>query len=196
MKGIRTMGMFGSRRGAADKLSIPLMVLAFVAVGGFLYWLNITAQPTEVAIAEESTGATESGASVVLPMNEFLAGPGAYDGQVVEITGARVASPLGTQAFWIGPDDSPFLVRLGPQLLADSVGIPQVRTVNLVGTVRMMTDSILAVWDSAGAFPNEGDRMVAEFAIGSPFLEATAINTPGSGTSGEGTAAEASGGDL
>ena len=59
------MVSFGSRRGFADRLSLPLMVVAFLAVGGFLYWLNITAQPTEVAVAEEP-GETASGASAIL----------------------------------------------------------------------------------------------------------------------------------
>ncbi len=39
----------------------------------------------------------------------------------------------------------------------------------------MMTDSAHAAWDTQGAFPNDGDKIVAEFAIGSPFLEVTAI---------------------
>ena len=37
----------------------------------------------------------------------------------------------------------------------------------------MMTDSAHAAWDAQGAFPNDGDKIVAEFAIGSPFLEVT-----------------------
>jgi len=45
------MATLGSRRGFADKLSLPLMVLSFVILGGFLYWLNITAEPTEVVTA-------------------------------------------------------------------------------------------------------------------------------------------------
>ena len=36
-----------------------------------------------------------------------------------------------------------------------------------------MTDSAHAAWDAQGAFPNDGDKIVAEFAIGSPFLEVT-----------------------
>ncbi len=42
------MANFGSRRGFADKLSLPLMILAFLVVIGFLYWLNVTAEPTQV----------------------------------------------------------------------------------------------------------------------------------------------------
>ena len=40
------MATLGSRRGFADKLSLPLMIVSFLILGGFLYWLSVTAQPT------------------------------------------------------------------------------------------------------------------------------------------------------
>ncbi len=89
------MATFGSRRGFADRLSLPLMVVAFLAVGGFLYWLNVTAQPTEVAVAEEA-GETESGASAILNVSDFLQGPDQWIGQVVELTDAQATSTLGS----------------------------------------------------------------------------------------------------
>ena len=180
------MGTFGSRRGAADKLSLPLMVLAFVVVGGFLYWLNITAQPTEVAI-EEGPVETESGASISLLLVDFLADPAVHDGQIVEVTGARVASRLGAQAFWVGTDASPFLVKMAPELVEAGTEVMLESIVTLVGPVSELTMETLAVWDSLGAFPNEGDKIVAEFAVGSHFLEATAIVLPAAaGSEGEG----------
>ena len=110
------MATLGSRRGFADKLSLPLMILAFLVLGGFLYWLNITAQPTEVAIVEETDEGGPS-ASAILSMDDFLANPEGQVDAVVEVTGARVASRLGTQAFWIGADDAPYLVKMGPAVV-------------------------------------------------------------------------------
>jgi hypothetical protein len=178
------MANLGSRRGFADKLSLPLMILAFLVVIGFLYWLNVTAEPTEVVIVEEE-GRRTSNASAILDVADFLEDPGQYEGRVVEVTGARVASRLGPQAFWIGPDDSPFLVKMDPTLLEEGADVQLEQRVNLVGTVWTMTDSVHAAWDAAGAFPSDGDRVVAEFAIGSPFLEVSTVEGPaGAGADG------------
>ncbi|MBT8397986.1 MAG: hypothetical protein HKO65_15295 [Gemmatimonadetes bacterium] len=177
------MANFGSRRGFADKLTLPLMILAFLAVVGFLFWLNVTAEPTQIVIEEAAERSTT--ASAILAVSDFLADAGQYEGQVVEVTDARVASRLGTQAFWIGPDDRPFLVKMDPDLVAAGTEVLIEQTVTLVGSVWNMTDSTHAAWDGQGAFPNEGDKIVAEFAIGSPFLEVTEIVTP-----------EAAGGDA
>lgn len=168
------MAIFGSRRGAADKLALPLMIFAFLAVGGFLYWLNVTAQPTEVAVVEEAP-TRESGASAILSAEDFLADPAQYDGRIVEVNGARVASRLGTQAFWLEDPRSPFLVKMSPDLVEAGTEVLTEQSVVLVGTVHILTDSTLLVWDSLGAFTNPGDRTVAEFAIDSPFLEATLV---------------------
>lgn len=170
------MANLGSRRGFADKLSLPLMILAFLVVVGFLYWLNVTAEPTQVVIVEEED-ARGSGASAILDVADFLSNPGQYEGRIVEVLGARVASRLGPQAFWIGPDDAPFLVKMGTDLVSAGTEILTGQRMNLVGTVWVMSDSTHAAWDEIGAFPNEGDRIVAEFAIGSPFLEVSVIDT-------------------
>ncbi len=146
------MANFGSRKGFAEKLSLPLMILAFLAVIGFLYWLNVTAEPTVVTIVEEE-GPRSSGASAILDVADFLSGPGQYEGRIVEVTNARISSRLGTQAFWIGPDDRPFLVKMGPELVAAGTDIRIEQRVNLTGTVWMMTDSAHAAWDAQGAFP-------------------------------------------
>lgn len=187
------MASFGSRRGFADRLSLPLMVVAFLAVGGFLYWLNITAQPTEVAVAEEP-GEMVSGASAILSTSDFLAGPEQWIGQIVEVTDARATSTLGSQAFWIGPDASPFLVKMAPALISDSTTVPVGQPMSVVGTVQTMTDSVLSAWDSLGAFANEGDRIVAEYFVGSPFMEATAIRPNPTGGSSGSSEGESSGG--
>ncbi len=180
------MANFGSRRGFADKLSLPLMILAFLVVIGFLYWLNVTAEPTQIVIEEEGD-VRSSSASAILNVEDFLADAVQYDGQVVEVTDARVASRLGPQAFWIGPDDRPFLVKMAPELVEAATEVLIEERLTLVGLVSVMSDSTHAAWDGQGAFPNEGDRIVAEFAIGSPFIEVSEIvRQPTGGDSGAG----------
>lgn len=179
------MATLGSRRGFADKLSLPLMIVSFIIVGGFLYWLSITAQPTEVEIVEQPTD-EGSGASAILSVTDFLANPEGQIDAVVEVTRARVASRLGTQAFWIGPDDQPYLVKMGPQVLEAGTEVLVESVVNLVGTVFLMSDSVLTSWDSLGVFTNPGDRIVAEFATS--FLEARSIESvAGGGGAGGGS---------
>jgi len=173
----------GSRRGFADKLALPLMILSFLVVVGFLYWLNVTAEPTQVAIVEEEED-RPSGASAILNVDDFLADAVQYEGRLVEVTGARVASKLGPQAFWIGPDDTPFLVKMDSALVAEGQSVLAEQRVDLTGTVFTMSDSVHAAWDAQGAFPTDGDRLVAEFAIGSPFLEVVAVERSGGAQGG------------
>ncbi len=178
------MATLGSRRGFADKLSLPLMIVSFLILGGFLYWLSVTAEPTEVAIAEETTD-EGPGASAILALDDFLANPEGQLDAVVEITGARVASRLGTQAFWIGPDDRPYLVKMGPEVIEAGTDVLVESIVNITGTVFMMSDSVLTAWDGQGVFSNEGDRIVAEFATS--FLEAALVEPMGGGGGANGS---------
>lgn len=172
------MATLGSRKGSAEQFTLPLMILAFVLAGGFLYWLNSVAEPTQVAIEEE--GPDEgSGASSILAMEDFLANPEGQIDHVVEVNGARIASRLGPQAFWIGPDAAPYLVKMSPALVASGTEVLVESVVTLVGTVFMMSDSVLSSWDELGVFASEGDRIVAEFATS--FLEARSVEAQGGG---------------
>jgi hypothetical protein len=180
------MGTFGSRGGFSDKFSLPLMVLAFLVVGGFLYWLSITAQPTEVEVVEEVED-TGSGASAILDIVDFLGAPGDYEGQVIEVTRAQIVNRLGEQAFWIGTADAPFLVKMSPALLETQPAVIVEQVVTLVGQVHILTDSVLTSWDALGAFPTDTDRFLAEFSLGSPFIEVESVEamTPGGAGAGQ-----------
>ena len=177
------MSTSGAKRGFADRLALPLMIVAFLIVGGFLYWLNVTAEPTEVAIVEEA-GDEGSGASAILDSQDFLASPETHEGQTIEVTGARVASRLGTQAFWIGPDDRPYLVKMAPAVVEAGGSVMVEQLVILRGTVHSMSDSVLNAWDGLGVFGSPGDRIVAEFATS--FLEVEEITGQAGGGGGQG----------
>jgi hypothetical protein len=178
------MATFGSRSGFSEKLSLPLMVLAFLFVGGFLYWLSITAEPTEVVIVEEETR-TGSGASAILDVVDFLGDPGQYAGQVVEVNGGKVVSRLGSQAFWIEGPNAPFLIKMDSALVEAGTTVLIEQGVTVVGTVHTLVDSMVVAWEAAGAI-TAMDRPVVEFSLGSPFLEASTveIRPPGGGSGG------------
>lgn len=178
------MATFGSRRGFSDKLSLPLMVLAFLAVGGFLYWLSVKAVPTEVVIVEDDAD-RDSGASAILDVFDFLADPGQYAGRVVEVNGAKVVSRLGTQAFWIEGPTSPFLVKMAPALVEAGTTILVEQEVTVVGTVHTLTDSMVVAWEAVGAITSM-DRPVVEFSLGSPFLEVETVRARSPGGAGSG----------
>jgi hypothetical protein len=153
------------------------MILAFVALGGFLYWLNVTAEPTEVVIVEEGEG--DEGASGGVGIEDFLENPESYGSDTVLVAGARVASRLGTQAFWIGPDDRPYLVKMAPALVEGGGSVLVEQILDLRGMVHTMSDSVLNAWDGLGVFSNPGDRIVAEFATS--FLEVVEVTAQAAG---------------
>ena len=159
-----------SRAGAA-KLGVPLMILCFLTVGGFLYWLSRSAEPTEVAEVVEETGAALAN---VVALSEFSTGTAAYVGQEVTLEGIEVVSLLGTQALWMNLENgTPYLLHLTEMALADSVAVAQGDVVTVSGAVMEMSDSILDAWAAAGAFSQETDRIQAEFAV--DFLEVTLV---------------------
>ncbi len=160
-----------SRAGAA-KLGVPLMILCFLTVGGFLFWLSRTAEPTQVAQPVEEAG--EALANVV-SLADFSTGTADYIGQEVTLEDIEVVQVLGTQALWTNlVGGTPYLLHLTETALADSVTIAQGDRVTVAGSVMAMSDSILNAWEAAGAFPQATDRIQAEFA--EDFLEVTAVS--------------------
>jgi hypothetical protein len=94
--------MFGSRKGAASGVATLMMLVAFALMGGLMYWLNVTAQPSSVAIAE---GADEdAGGSITegraIAFEDFSAGPAGFLDQEVQIRGIPIVSVLGNHQFW------------------------------------------------------------------------------------------------
>ena len=166
------MPRFNSRTGAAN-LGTPLMILTFAVIGGFVYWLSVTAEPTQVAIVEDtSSDVSES----VVSMVTFSADTKAYVDQEIELRGIPVTSALGPHSFWTSladANDTPFLIHLGGTLISDSTTFTPGAAVDIIGTVTAMSDSILNAWEAEGAFPGPADRIQAEFA--EDFIEATSI---------------------
>lgn len=172
-----------SRRGATN-LGTPLMIVAFVVIGGFMYWLSeqAAAERAQRAIEEEPVEDTTPSVRVVAPGDiQMDASP--FMGEEIRINATNVASLLGQQGFWLEtPSGSPFLISKGPEVMASGVTITPGTPVTVVGTVHEMNDSTLTAWTEAGTIA-EGDRIVAEFAT--HFIEATNVVTPeGSGQPG------------
>lgn len=183
------MGVKASRRGAAD-LGVPLMIVAFLAIAGFLYWLNLQAKAElaqKAAIAEE-IAAEEALAELrgeVVPGEALQSNADLYVGKVITVSGLSIASMLGTQGFWLElPNGNPFLVSMSEAVKAEGLALNSGAAVNVSGMMYAMNDSTLNAWSTAGSV-GEGDRLAAEFAT--HFLEAGQVQVAArTGTGGEG----------
>lgn len=162
-----------SRTGAVNP-GVPLMILSFLVVAAFLYWLRVTAEPTEAP-----TDDADADAAIVnqVPLAEFFANDSAYLNQEITLVDAPVTSMLGPHSFWTALGDAfgnPYLVHLSEAVRADSVAVTVGVPLTVTGTVRTMSDSVLADWEAAGAFPQgDSDRFQAEFA--QRFLEVASV---------------------
>jgi len=168
------MVSFGSRRGVAGGLALPLMVFAFVLVGGFLAWLNQRARSEELAVVEDFAGEGDLAAARLVATDVFGADPLAYPDALIQVNRLLVQSLVGAQAFFVEVpgQPSPYLVKLGPEVVADSVAVPNGATVSVIGYVHQMTDSVADDWVANGGL-SEGNRVLAIFA--ESFLEAADI---------------------
>lgn len=168
-------------------LNFPLMIVAFLAIGGFLYWLSITSEPTEFTVAEESLD-DQLGPALDLTLEQFGENADGYVGSRIRITNVEVRNLVGADAFWFAfpqEDVNDYLVRVDRgRVDADLQILPNDR-LTVSGTVRAMTDSVIDVWDQWGVFGDDAQRpavMVLE-----SFLEADSIgiHAGGGGDAGD-----------
>lgn len=184
------MGDKASRRGAAN-LGMPLMIVAFLAMIGFMYWLNLQAQEQEAekaaAVAEkqaaDSVDNDDMGA-ITIPASDIQMDASPFEGQMVRVQDVPVTSELGKQGFWLEmPNKNPFLVSLSEAVKAEGAQPQPGQNVTVIGTVLPMNDSVLTAWTNAGSIA-EGDRLAAEFAT--HYIEAQRVRVMG-GDQGQGS---------
>lgn len=174
--------MFLKSRAGSARLGTPMMVLCFLAIGGFLYWLSITAEPTAIVVEEVADDELVNAVSFA----DFSMATGSYVGQEISLEGIDVTSLLGPHSFWTSLEDAQqtaYLLHFSEAALADSVSVMAGGSVTVTGMVTAMSDSILDAWQAAGAFPQESDRFQAEFA--EDFIEVSSVSVEGAESGGE-----------
>ncbi len=157
------------------------MLLTFTVVGGFLYWLNMQAAETEVAVVEEGAADDDDFSSApMVDAGVFGSDPMAHDGAVIRINDLSVQSAVGSQAFFVEMPNQPgpYLIKMGPRVVADSVTVASGAQISVIGSVYAMSDSVADDWVASGAIA-EADRILATFA--ESFLEAVDILMDGDG---------------
>lgn len=159
-------------------LGVPLMIVAFLAIAGFLYWLSISTEPSEFAMAEEDGSAQLEEATSVTPADFASEGPESFVDQRVRLPNVQVDSVGGLDVFWISlpvqdeeDEVMPYLVRVDREFV--EIAVVSNDVVTLTGTVRDMSDDVVEGWDGQGAFPDEGQREAA--AAVETFLQADDI---------------------
>lgn len=178
------MATLKSRAGAA-KLGAPMMILSFLMVAGFIYWLSVTAEPTEITVAE-----TEEPLMNLVSIDVFSAAPNDYMGQIVSLEDIEISGLHGDHSFFTNLTDANgtgYLLHLSDSLVADTtVSVAYGMSVTVTGRVFETTDSVIEAWDAAGAFATEGEKLVAQSTYHLSFIEITSIITPDPAEPGEG----------
>jgi hypothetical protein len=164
-----------SRRGAVD-MGMPLMILAFIVMGGFVWWLKGQSDAEmearriaeAEAIAEQAArDSAEAAARASTDINALIQ-PGVdmteYEGQRIRGADYEVASQLGTQGFWVNTEyGNPFLIIYPDEMLADGTSVSPGDRVNVTGELMPMDPAVLDEWTAAGTI-TANDRVIAEFA--------------------------------
>jgi len=144
-------------------LNLPLMILAFLLMGGFLYWLNISSEPSQLAVAEENSAERLRADS--RPVSPAVLGAEASDyvDELVRVSNIRVNSLFGTQGFWflVPTEDeemADYLVRLDPNFFPADFQVVPGDIMTVTGRVTAMSEDVITVWEGQGVFTEEGQR--------------------------------------
>jgi cbb3-type cytochrome oxidase subunit 3 len=181
------MGDRASRRGAAD-FGLPLMIVAFLAILGFLYWLNLQARAEraaqEAAVAEEAVAeeTVDVSSAVAILASDLQGDVSSLVGTMVRVEQVPLVSTVGTQGFWIElPNRNPFLISLSDGAKAAAANAAVGQSVSVTGIIRAMEAATLDAWSVAGTI-SEGDRLAAEFAT--HYLDVILFQSAGTGGEG------------
>lgn len=163
-------------------LNTVAMVLAFLAIGGFLYWLSVVSEPTEVVVPQEEEVAQ------AVSLAAFAQAQVPYENVLIRVDGVEVQSLLGSRGFFMAmPDGSGYPVELDPSLVSMGAPIEVGSQGTVTGTVQMMTDSILAAWAADSLFASDEQREAA--ATPGTFLAASEVDLAAAGMAADSAAA-------
>jgi hypothetical protein len=160
------------------RFNVLAMLLAFGAMGGFLYWLSIAATPTEIVVAEEEIAQAVS-------LNAFARNPIMFEGHLVAVDGVEVQAVLGSQVFFATfPNDVSYPMRVDPSVGAVGGQLVPAAMGRVTGTVYAMTDSILEAWAAESVFADDTQREAA--AASTTFLLASELDLAAAAEAAEG----------
>lgn len=169
-------------------LNTVAMILAFLAIGGFLYWLSIVSEPTEIVVPEEEIAQAVSLAAFA--QNQMVY---STDNALIRVDGVQVQGLLGSDGFLFAfPDSSVYLVRLDPSMMAMGGPIEVGSQGSVTGHVKILTDSIASAWAADSIFAGDEEREAAT--ASGTFLLATEVDLMAAGMSETGADSAQAGG--
>jgi len=132
-----------------------LMVVAVLAVVGFMWWLDRKADSFEPEVAPVLEEVTEEG-PVDLNSAALAADPAGAVGQIGYLRSAAVAQRLGRGAFTVQLDSAvTYPVLMSTDLIQRDLQAYAGDQVTLYGHVFTLNDSIRGVWVEQGAVDSE-----------------------------------------
>ena len=140
--------------------STILMVVAVIAVVGFMYWLNRKSDAYEAEIAPVLE---DEAAAEVMDLNSagMAADPASSVGQTGWLRGVTVDQRLGRGAFSVRLDgESTFPVLLSSDLIQLDTQVYGEDVVSLYGHVFTLNDSIRSVWVDQEAVDQENSSAI------------------------------------
>lgn len=154
------------RGSAAGRFTWVWAILAVASIGGFLFWLGATSEPTQVSVVEEAP--EEDTTVMTVPVSTFAMETDSFMDEDIRLREMPVSSLLGERLFWTEVPSqqgmmTPYLLALDDALLADSVAVQTGETVTVVGRVHPVSDSVVSAWVESGTI-TEDQRIEAEFA--------------------------------
>ena len=157
------MQMFPKSRTGAAKLGPLLMLVSFLAMAGFLYWMSGYEAPE---VESDETDTVGGDGLNEVPFDDFVLETQSYMGEEITLRQVEVNSTVGDRLFWtMLPGNSPYLVHISEEALADSVEVRGNLRLDITGSVMALSDSVLDVWMEAEILGSEGDRLQVLYAL-------------------------------
>jgi len=157
------MKSMGPRKGAAPAGTI-LMLVAFAAMAGFIYWLSISAEPTDIQIQPAEEVEQRESELLRITTDSFAVDPSMFVGQRVRLINLQSTNLISGEIFTVGLDAlGDYVIRMGEGPVSEGLVIFPGDNLHLNGTVRAMDQA-------------EADSLVASGGIGEGQQEAVMIN--------------------
>jgi hypothetical protein len=136
-------------QGSRGGLNTIAMIVAFVTIAGFLYWLSITAVPTEPVVAVEEEAAQ------AVSLAAFSRDPGMYEDVLIRVDGVEVVSQLSPGAFLVAlADGGVYPVQLSAAAAGGAAMAPG-STGSITGRVETLPPETLGAWAADSVFGDE-----------------------------------------
>jgi|GEM_PF-3165148 len=155
------------QKGSGANFAWVWMLLAVLAVGGFLGWLAVNSQAISVAVVEEAEEEPQADFSDVeaVELDDLMDDPASYFDQALKLENLEVTSSLGEYAFWaLNSQGIPFLVKFSKELVEEGLAVEDGDKITVIGQLQELNDFVLDGWEIDGVLQTEEDRMLAEFA--------------------------------